>query len=60
MKISISSSAKSDLSEIVKYIAEDNPGAARNWFDGISKEIINGINPRASSGLLFHSKLRGI
>ncbi|RQV98739.1 type II toxin-antitoxin system RelE/ParE family toxin [bacterium] len=39
MKIFISSSAKSDLSEIVQYIANDNPKAARDWFHEIKDAI---------------------
>ena len=39
MKIFISSSAKLDLSEIVQYIAEDNPTAARNWLNEINDSI---------------------
>lgn len=39
MKIFISSSAKLDLSEIVQYIADDNPTAARNWFNEINEVI---------------------
>ena len=39
MKIFFSSSAKLDLSDIVEYIAEDNPTAARNWFNEINEAI---------------------
>ena len=39
MKIFISSSAKSDISEIVKYIAYDNPKAANKWFKTIKDNI---------------------
>lgn len=41
MKIFISSSAKLDFSEIVQYIADDNPTAARNWFKEINDTIMN-------------------
>ncbi|MCK5147293.1 type II toxin-antitoxin system RelE/ParE family toxin [bacterium] len=41
MRIFISSSAKLDLSEIVQYIADDNPKAARDWFKEIKDAIIN-------------------
>ena len=39
MKIFISSSAKMDLAEIVRYIADDNPKAARDWFNAIQDAI---------------------
>ena len=39
MKVFISSNAKLDLSETVKYIADDNPGAARDWFKDIEDSI---------------------
>lgn len=41
MKVSISSSAKLDLSQIVQYIAENNPSAARDWFKAIKQSIKN-------------------
>lgn len=39
MKLFISSSVKMDLSEIVQHIADDNPTAARNWFNEINEAI---------------------
>lgn len=39
MKLFISSSAKLDLSEIVRYISADNPIAAREWSDSIIETI---------------------
>jgi len=44
MKLYISSSAKLELSEIVQYIADDNPKAARYWF----KDIKDTIKKRSS------------
>jgi len=41
MKIFISSSAKLDLSEIVKYIADDDPKAANKWFKTIKDNMKN-------------------
>ncbi|NQT25867.1 type II toxin-antitoxin system RelE/ParE family toxin [candidate division KSB1 bacterium] len=39
MKLVISSSAKLDLSEIVRYIADDNPQAARQWMQSVVDKI---------------------
>ena len=39
MKIFFSSNAKSDLSEIVHYISEDNPQAAREWTNSIFESV---------------------
>lgn len=39
MKLFISSSAKLDLSEIVRYIADDNPTAARKWLNEMNEAI---------------------
>lgn len=41
MKIFISSSAKMDLAEIVRYIADNNPKAARDWFNAIQDAVKN-------------------
>jgi len=41
MKVVISSRAKSDLAEIVTFIANDKPRAARNWASTVRKSISN-------------------
>ena len=35
MKVFITSSAKQDMYDIVKFIVSDNPKAAREWLDSI-------------------------
>ena len=40
MKIVFSSQAKTDLAEIVKFIAYDKPQAARKWATGIRQSVL--------------------
>jgi addiction module RelE/StbE family toxin len=39
MKILFTSRAKSDISEIVQYISQDSPQAAREWSESIFESI---------------------
>ena len=39
MKVFITSSAKQDMYDIVKFIVSDNPKAAREWLDSIVEYI---------------------